>query len=126
MPPIRMMGRAPGFDYDLLFEVDPGTEEVYPLRQVVFEHRLLERPRAVPIYDRMRGNPEFLMELLREWGLDRGDRSALLRRTRRSLGWAVFCRNWDTPFLQTGPSPHFPPAMTFCPLVSGACRVASV
>ncbi len=72
MPPIHMTGRVPGFDYDLLFEVDPGMEEVYPLRQVVFEHRLLERPRAVPIHDRMLDNPEFLMELLREWGLDRG------------------------------------------------------
>ncbi len=47
-------------------------EDVYPLRQVVFEHQLLERPHAVPIDDRMRGNPEFLLELLREWGLDRG------------------------------------------------------
>ena len=69
IPPILMMGRPAGFDYDLLFEVDPGSEEVYPLRQVVFEHPLLERPRAVPIHDRMRGSPEFLTELLREWGL---------------------------------------------------------
>jgi hypothetical protein len=72
IPPILMTGRAPGFDYDLLFEVDPGTEEVHPLRQVVFEHPLLERPRAAPIHDRVRDNPEFLMELLLEWGLDRG------------------------------------------------------
>jgi len=67
-----MTGRAPGFEYDLLFEVEPGTENVYPLRQVVFEHRLLPPPRAVPIHDRMRENPEHLMNLLREWGLDSG------------------------------------------------------
>jgi hypothetical protein len=72
MQPIHMTGRAPGFDYDLLFEVDPGTQDAYPLRQVVFEHQLLAQPRAVPIHDRMRDNPEFLMEVLREWGLDRG------------------------------------------------------
>jgi hypothetical protein len=72
MPPILMVGRAPGVDYDLLFEVEPGTENVYPLRQVVFEHRLLPQPRAVPIYDRMRDDPQVLAELLREWGLDRG------------------------------------------------------
>jgi hypothetical protein len=72
MPPIHMTGRAPGLDYDLLFEVDPGTEDVYPLRQVVFEHRLLAQPRAVPIHDRMRDNPQLLMELLQEWGLDSG------------------------------------------------------
>jgi hypothetical protein len=28
MPPIHMAGRHPSFDYDLLFEVDPGTENV--------------------------------------------------------------------------------------------------
>lgn len=72
MPPIHMPGRAPGFDYDLLFEVEWGTENVYPLRQVVFGHPLLARPRAVPIYDRMRDDPQSLMELLQEWGLDRG------------------------------------------------------
>lgn len=72
MPPIHMTGRAPGFAYDLLWEVDPGTQDVYPLRQVVFVHRLLAEPRAVPIHDRMRDNPEALAELLRDWGLGRG------------------------------------------------------
>jgi len=67
-----MTGRVPDFDYDLLWEVDPGTQGVYPLRQVVFDHPLLALPRAVPIHDRMRDDPEFLMELLREWGLERG------------------------------------------------------
>jgi hypothetical protein len=71
IPPIHMTGRLPDFDYDLLFEVDPGTTEVYPLRQVVFAHPLLG-PRAVPLHDRMLDDPGFLMELLKEWGLDRG------------------------------------------------------
>jgi hypothetical protein len=71
LPPIPMVGRPQGFDYDLLFEVDWGTENVYPLRQVVFEHSLLARPQGAPIHDRMRGNPGYLMELLQEWGLDR-------------------------------------------------------
>ena len=70
--PVLMTGRAPGFDYDLLFEVEPGTENVFPLRQVVFAHPLLIGPRAVPIHDRMLDNPELLMELLRGWGLDNG------------------------------------------------------
>ncbi len=69
--PILMTGHAPDAGYDLLFEVDPGTENVYPLRQVVFAHELLAQPRAVPIHDRMLENPERLVELLREWGLDR-------------------------------------------------------
>jgi hypothetical protein len=67
-----MTGRAPDVDYDLLWEVNPGTEGVYPLRQVVFAHPLLAQPRAVPIHDRMREDPNFLMELLREWGLETG------------------------------------------------------
>jgi hypothetical protein len=73
IPPILMMGRAPGFDYDLLFEVERGTEKAHPLRQVVFEHSLLAVPRAVPIHDRTRENPEHLIKLLQEWGLDRGE-----------------------------------------------------
>src|SRR5262245_37310353 len=68
--PILMTGRAPGFDYDLFFEVEPGTENAYPLRQAVFEHPLLAKPRAVPIHDRVKGHLEVLQALLREWGLD--------------------------------------------------------
>jgi hypothetical protein len=40
---------------------------------VVFAHPLLVRPRAVPIHDRMLTNPDALRDLLREWGLDRGE-----------------------------------------------------
>jgi hypothetical protein len=69
MPPIPMAGRLPDFDYDVLFEVNPGTTQAFPLRQIVFSHPLLERPRAVPLHDRMLNNPEFLREQLKELGL---------------------------------------------------------
>ncbi len=106
MPPIHMMGRPKGFDYDLLFEVAPGTEVAYPLRQVVFGHPLLAHPRAVPIHDRMRENPEFLRELLREWGLDRGQPIHAFATEKeipwvsdllRTLGYTVPA-NWVTEF----------------------------
>ncbi len=70
VPPLYMLGRAPNFPYDLLWEVHPGTQDVYPLRQVVFEHPLAGT-HAVPILDRMRGQPEVLIEHLRERGLER-------------------------------------------------------
>jgi hypothetical protein len=65
-----MTGRAPGFDYELFFEVEPGTENAYPLCQAVFEHPLFEKPRAVPIHARVKGHPEELQALLHEMGLD--------------------------------------------------------
>ena len=68
-PPLYMLGRAPGFDYDLLWEVEPGTENVSPLRQIVFAHSLAEC-HPVPILDSMRGHPEFLMDYLRDSGLE--------------------------------------------------------
>ncbi len=68
-PPLYMFGRAPGFQYDLLWEVHPGTEDVYPLRQIVFDHPLAGT-HPVPVLDRMRGHPEALVEHLRDRGLD--------------------------------------------------------
>lgn len=62
-PPLYMLGRAPGFDYDLLWEVEPGTENVYPLRQIVFDHPLVGC-HPVSIVDRMQGRPELLMKYL--------------------------------------------------------------
>jgi len=44
MPPIHMVGRVRELGHNLLFEVEQGTESVYPLRQVVFEHELLIEP----------------------------------------------------------------------------------
>lgn len=67
-PPLLMFGRAPGEPHDLLWDLDRGTEEVFPLRQVVFEHPLLGT-RPVPILDRMRGDPEVLQDYLQREGL---------------------------------------------------------
>lgn len=69
VPPIYMIGRAPGFSYDLLWEVEPGTENVYPLRQIVFEHPLAGA-HPIPILDSMRQRPEALLDYLRERGLE--------------------------------------------------------
>ncbi len=69
-PPLYMYGRVPEFPYDLLWEVDPGTRDVYPLRQIVFEHPLAEA-HPVPVLDRMLGHPEALIDHLRERGLER-------------------------------------------------------
>jgi len=67
-PPLIMHGRAPGFAYDLLWEVEPGTRDVFPLRQVLFEHPLVGI-HSIPIFDRMRDHPELLSACLRERGL---------------------------------------------------------
>lgn len=64
-----MTGRLDGFDFDVLFEVKPGTEDVYPLRQVVFDHPIAGR-QPVPILDRMKDNPTALSEYLREQGIE--------------------------------------------------------
>lgn len=69
-PPLYMIGCAPGLDYNLLWEVEPGTENVYPLRQVVFSHPLTEH-HPVPILNRMQGHPEVLIDYLREHGLEK-------------------------------------------------------
>jgi hypothetical protein len=114
IPPIHMMGRAPGFEYDLLFEVERGTENVYPLRQVVFEHPLLARPRAVPTHDRMRENPEYLIKLLQEWGLVSGetirifaapDEIPWVSDLLRKLGYAIPA-NWAVTEFPAQRAPH--------------------
>jgi len=68
-PPLYMLGCPPGYDNNLLWEVEPGTDNVYPLRQIVFEHPLAGS-HPVPILNRMRGHPEALIEHLYELGLD--------------------------------------------------------
>lgn len=68
-PPLVMVGRVADFPYDLLFEVDRGTEDVYPLRQIVFEHTLAGA-HPIPILDRMRDHPEILRKHLSERGLE--------------------------------------------------------
>jgi hypothetical protein len=63
--PLYMLGRAPGFDYDLLWEVEPGTKNVYPLRQIIFHHPLAGY-HPVVVLDRMQGHPEVLIDYLKE------------------------------------------------------------
>jgi hypothetical protein len=60
-----MVGRAPGFAYDLLWEVERGTESVYPLRQIVFYHPLAGY-HPVSVLDRMREHPEVLLDYIKD------------------------------------------------------------
>lgn len=46
-PPILAYGRAPEFPFDLLWEVQPGTRNCFPLRQVVVETWVTEVPASV-------------------------------------------------------------------------------
>lgn len=62
-PAIYSIGRAPGFDYDLLWEIHRGTEEVYPLRQIVFYHPIAGF-HPVPVLDSMRGRVDLLLKHL--------------------------------------------------------------
>lgn len=66
--PIEMPDRLPDGEYDLLFEVNPGTETVQPCRQIVFEHPIAGT-RPVRITDKMQGNPDLLAARLSELGL---------------------------------------------------------
>ncbi len=67
--PIIMLRRAPGLSYDLLWEVSPGSEKVFPLRQIVFDHPLAGT-HPIPVLDRMRDKPDALRDCLRERGLE--------------------------------------------------------
>lgn len=67
-PRLVMIARVPSFPYDLLLEVEPGTENVYPLRQMIFDGGLAGI-HPIPIIERMRGRPEVLRNLLEERGL---------------------------------------------------------
>lgn len=68
-PPICIVGRPPGANHDLLWEVVPGTEDVYPLRQIVFEHPIAGR-HPIALLDRMRDHPQLLLDELRDRGLE--------------------------------------------------------
>jgi hypothetical protein len=68
-PPIYTVGRFPDRDYDILWEVNWGSLQVSPLRQIVFEHPIAGR-KAIPILDRMLREPEYLAEYLRRERLE--------------------------------------------------------
>ncbi len=67
-PPIYSVGRYPGRDYDILWETGWGTQDVYPLRQIVFEHPIIGR-RAIPVLDRMLKDPVALADYLKKEGI---------------------------------------------------------
>ena len=48
LSPILMIGRVPELGHNLFFEVELGTQNVYPLRQIVFEHQLWIEPQPAP------------------------------------------------------------------------------
>jgi hypothetical protein len=59
---------VPDWPFELLLELEPGTENVCPLRQIIFHHSLLGY-RAVPILERFREHPSKLQDHIREQGL---------------------------------------------------------
>jgi len=64
--PLYMAGKVSGLPYDLLFEVDAGSEDVYPLRQIIFSHPIAGF-HPVPI---LSGEPQKLFEYLRRENLE--------------------------------------------------------
>jgi len=67
--PLYMMGRVEGLPCDLYWEADPGSEDVYPLRQIIFDHPIAGS-HAIPILAKMQDNPNALLDFLREKGLE--------------------------------------------------------
>jgi len=66
--PMYLVGRAPAWPFDLLWEAEPGTENVCPLRQIVFHHPLLGY-RPIGILERFRERPDAFRAHLQEEGL---------------------------------------------------------
>ena len=64
-----MLGRLPGIDFPLLLEVDPGSENVYPLRQIIFDGGVAGI-HPIAITDRMQKDPEILRQYLAAQGLE--------------------------------------------------------
>jgi hypothetical protein len=65
---MEMLGRLPDSEHDLHWEVNPGTENVQPCRQIVFEHPIAGA-RPVRITDRMRESTDLVGRKLAELGL---------------------------------------------------------
>lgn len=66
--PLYMIARVPPWPYDILWETDPGTEEAFPLRQIIFEHPLAGY-HALPIFNWMLKDPETVRRELEERGI---------------------------------------------------------
>lgn len=64
-PPLYAFGRIPGFKSDVLLEVQPGTQQAFPVQQILFEHPG-KGVVPVPIFDFMLENPARLVQYLQE------------------------------------------------------------
>ncbi len=67
--PMYIVGRAPDWPFELLWEAEPGTENVCPLRQIIFHHPLIGY-RAIGVLERFRERPDDFRDHLREQGLE--------------------------------------------------------
>jgi hypothetical protein len=67
-PPLVMVGQIREFPFPLLLEVEPGTEDVYPLRQIIFDGGLAG-VHPIAITDRMRDDARVLRDHLTDRGL---------------------------------------------------------
>jgi hypothetical protein len=68
-PRLHMVGRPQGVKYDLLLEVEPGTETVSPLRQIIFDHPIAGL-HPIAILESMKGHPEVLVNQVKQLGLE--------------------------------------------------------
>src|SRR5437867_7871317 len=68
-PALVMTGTVPDFPCPLLFEIEPGTETVLPLRQIVFDGGLAG-VHPVAVTDRMRADAAVLTDHLTDRGLN--------------------------------------------------------
>jgi hypothetical protein len=90
-PPLYAFGRIPGFDSDVLLEVQPGTQNAFPVRQILFKHAALGIV-PVPILDSMLESPGRLTRHLEEQELDGRGPSMPLPPPKRFVG-SLNC--WD-------------------------------
>lgn len=66
-PPIVAYGRASEFPFDLLWEVQPGTMDCFPLRQVIVENPVAGKY-PIPILDSMRSDPARILDEVKKAG----------------------------------------------------------
>lgn len=96
-----MMGKVPCWPYDLLWEIEAGSEDVFPLRQIIFEH-FLAGIHPVPLLDSMRGNPEVLADIFERMGLNMPNQSTPLLCLKKFRGSKTSSDRWDLTHQKTG------------------------
>lgn len=70
-PPILAAARVAEYPFPILWETRRGTQECFPLRQIIFDHKLLDSY-PVPIFDSMLDNPDRVRSYLKDNGLEGG------------------------------------------------------